>query len=567
MAMVSASALETLRQPPEPAMSLRMHEPFRMPTSLRKLLLLVGAVVVSAARSYNQSLPESQFNGKTWWHYVTILAGDSMEGRDTGSPGLRKAEAYVVEQLKEAGLEPAGTDGYYQPMKFESRQIVERESSVELIHNGLAQPLTLGDDAYFNTRVDLAPEVEAPLVFVGYGLRIPEKQYDDLADLDLAGKVAVVFSGSPADIPTALASHYQAAGERWKAFRKAGAVGIIGIPNPSEMDIPWARMTLSRTRPSMDLADPKFHETEGEKLSLTLNPERAEKIFAGSGHTFREIADLGRGRRSLPRFPLAVSIKAKAKMEKADVESSNVVARLSGGDPRLRDEYVVLSAHIDHLGIGEPVKGDRIYHGAMDNASGDAVLLDVAASLKKSRQKLRRSLLFVFVTGEEKGLLGSRYFASKPTVPVKSMVANINVDMFLPIVPLKVLTVLGLTESDLGDTAQKVAESNGVKVQADPQPLRNLFIRSDQYNFIREGIPAVAMEVAPEPGSPEEKIFKDWLTERYHAPADDLHQPVDLTAAAGYEEVVRGLMIAVANSDQRPQWKSTSFFRRYAGAG
>jgi Zn-dependent M28 family amino/carboxypeptidase len=204
----------------------------------------------------------------------------------------------------------------------------------------------------------------------------------------------------------------------------------------------------------------------------------------------------------------------------------------------------------------------------MDNASGTALLLDVAASLKKSPETLKRSILFVFVTAEEKGLLGSKYFAAKPTVDAHAMVADINTDMFLPIVPLKLLTVYGLAESDLGDMAREAAQARGVAVQADPQPLRNLFIRSDQYNFIRHGIPALAMGVSPDPESAEQKQkFRDWLTQRYHAPSDDLNQPVELPAAALYEEVVRGLMISVANANQRPQWKADSFFRRYSQAG
>ncbi len=246
--------------------------------------------------------------------------------------------------------------------------------------------------------------------------------------------------------------------------------------------------------------------------------------------------------------------------------SSNIVASLSGSDPQLKNEYVVLSAHIDHVGIGEPVNGDRIYNGAMDNASGVAVLLDVAASLKKHPESLKRSLLFVFVTGEEKGLLGSKYFAAHPTVDAKSMVADINIDMFRPLVPLKLITVLGLAESDLGDAARQVAESDGVTVQADPQPLRNVFVRSDQYSFIRRGIPSLAMDIAP--STPQEKqIYQDWLTNRYHAPSDDLDQPVDLASAGKYEDIIRLLMIKVANDPGRPQWKADSFFRRYAEPG
>ena len=340
---------------------------------------------------------------------------------------------------------------------------------------------------------------------------------------------------------------------------------MISIPNPVSMDVPWSRIALNRNHVSMELADPVFHDTAGQQVSMLFNPAKAEQLFAGTGHSFDELAALGKDRKPLPHFALPVSIRVKAKLEKKEIESANIVAKLPGSDPALKNEYVVLSAHIDHIGIGEPINGDRIYNGAMDNASGSAVLLDVAASLKKSPEKLKRSLLFVFVTGEEKGLLGSKYFTQYPTVDAKSMVADINIDMFLPIIPLKTLVVFGLAESDLGDLVTQVAQAHGVQVEPDPEPQRNLFIRSDQYNFIRHGVPALAMGVAPDPNSAEQKkIFKDWLTNRYHAPSDDLQQPIDLSAAAQYEEIIRGLMVDVANDEHRPEWKTNSFFRRYA---
>ena len=532
-----------------------------MRAKLQLLLLTFGLAV----NLWAQQPTANHFDGKTWWSHVKILADDKMEGRETGSEGLRKAEQYIVQQLTEAGLEPAGTNGYYQPLKFISRQIIEKESTAALVRNGAEEPLSLSEDAYFSTRVDLSPdEVKAPLVFVGYGLKIPEKNYDDFAGLDLKGKIAVLLSGSGSDIPAALASHYQSAGERWKALRQAGAIGVISIPNPASMDIPWSRIALNRAHPQMELEGSEFHETAGEKIALIFNPAKAEKLFAGSGHSFQEIAALGKDRKPLPHFPLAVSLKARARVQTTKIDSSNLVAKMPGSDPKLNNEYVVLSAHVDHIGIGEPINGDRIYNGAMDDGSGSALLLDMAESFKNHPEKIRRSILFVFVTAEEKGLLGSKYFAAHPTVDSKSIIADINVDMFLPIVPLKVLRVQGLSDSDLGDRAREAAQANGVRVQPDPEPLRNLFIRSDQYNFVRHGIPALIMDVGFDPGSPEQKTFKDWLTNRYHAPSDDVDQPVDLQAAALYEEIVRELLISVANADGRPQWKPDSFFRRYA---
>jgi Zn-dependent M28 family amino/carboxypeptidase len=507
----------------------------------------------------------SHFDGQSWWDHIKILADDKLEGRDTGSRGERAAQAYAVEQLKSSGAQPAGTDGFYQLVRFVVRKIVEKDCSLALIHDGKREPLTLGDDAIIGTRVMPSRKVAAQLVFVGYGLKVPEKNYDDFAGLDVRGKMVVIFGGSPSEIPSALAAHYQTAAERWKVLRAAGAIGTVSLINPASMDVPWSRIALNRAHPTMDLDYPEFHETEGAQLTVSINPASAEKLFAGSGHTFAEIAGLGKERKPMPHFPLAVSLEARTRVEVSRVKSANLVAKIPGSDPALKDEFVVLSAHLDHVGIGEPINGDRIYNGAMDNGSGSALLLDMAASFKKNPESLRRSILLVLVTGEEKGLLGSKYFAAHPTVPPKSIVADINTDMFLPIVPLKLLTVEGLTESDLGDHAREIAESLGVKVQPDPEPQRNLFVRSDQYNFIRHGVPAVAMSVAPDPDSPEQKkLFKDWLTYRYHAPSDDVNQPIDLTAAAKYEEVVRALLISIANDGHRPQWKEDSFFRRYA---
>lgn len=249
----------------------------------RKLVLAAGLLFAVSAVSQTTQ----HFDGKTWWNSVKVLAADNMEGRETGSKGLEAAEAYVVTQLRQAGLQPAGKDGYYQPVNLQSRQIIEKDSSLALIRDEKVEPLTLGEDAFFSTRVDLAAEVRAPLVFVGYGLTVPEQYYDDLAALDLKRKIAVIVTGSPSEIAGALAAHSSSAAERWKAFRKAGAIGIIGIPNPAAMDIPWSRMSVNRTHVSMTLADPNFDDTPGERLSVIFNPAHAEELFTGSGHTLR----------------------------------------------------------------------------------------------------------------------------------------------------------------------------------------------------------------------------------------------------------------------------------------
>jgi Zn-dependent M28 family amino/carboxypeptidase len=541
----------------------------------RSVSLFLPALLVSLAAPAQQTSvaqgdshaasPASHFDGNSWWAHVKFLADDSLEGRNTGSEGLRKAQAYAVEQFQKAGLEPAGVNGFYQPVRFNQFQVDELKSSLALVSKGKAEPLSFADDAFLSSRSTRATVyLQAPLVFIGYGLKIPEKNLDELAGLDLNGKVVVYLAGSPADIPAALASHYQTAGERWKSLHAAGVLGVVTIFNPASMDIPWSRISANRNEPSMDLAGSEFAETPGQQIGVAFNPASAEKLFAGSGHTFAEIAALGKDRKPLPHFPLAVSLSTQAAIQTTPIESANLVAKLLGSDPTLKDEYVVLSAHIDHVGIGAPINGDRIYNGAMDDGSGSALLLDMAASLKAHPETLKRSVLFLLVTAEEKGLLGSKYFAAHPTVPIKSIVADVNVDMFLPIVPLKLLTIQGIDESDLGTRAAAIAQSMGIKPIADPEPLRNRFIRSDQYSFIKKGIPSVKVDVGFEVGTPEQKIFKDWLTNRYHAPSDDVNQPVDLQTAAGYEEFTRRLLLETANDGARPQWKQDSFFRRYA---
>jgi Zn-dependent M28 family amino/carboxypeptidase len=380
--------------------------------------------------------------------------------------------------------------------------------------------------------------------------------------LDLKGKIVVFLTGGPDSIPGPLKSHYSSASERWAALKRAGAIGVVTIANPKSMDIPWERSTLARLHPSMSLADAALAETAGLQFSLTMNPAHADKLFAGTDHTFAEILAAADANKPLPRFPLAVSIRATQSLKQSEVESPNVVGEMPGSDPKLRDEYVVLSSHLDHLGVGEPIQGDRIYNGAMDDASGVATVLEVARMLKAAAP--RRSVICLAVTAEEKGLLGSKFFSIHPTVPAGKIVADINLDMFLPLHPLHYLEVQGLGESTLGDQIRAVAAEFGVEVQADKEPNRNLFIRSDQYSFIKQGVPALAFKFGYLKGSPEEKLHKDWLKNRYHAPSDDLDQPVDKAAAAEFNHIILELAARVANDPNRPQWNKDSFFRRFA---
>jgi len=528
----------------------------------RRTSILVASAVVGLALVARGA---GDTGGARWWSHVAYLADDKLEGRDTGSVGHRRAAEYVAGEFAKLGLVAAGTEGYIQPVRFKSKEIDEANSSLSLLRPGGLEPLALGPEAIISLRADPAPTVDADLVFAGFGLANAEAGHDDFAGLDVKGKVVVVLAGAPASIAGPLAAHMQSAGERGDLLRKLGAIGMVTIQNPKNMDIPWERSSLARFMPAMSLADPSMDDYRGLSIAVGINPARADKLFAGSGHTMAEILDAADTGKPLPRFPIPAKLIAKVAVKRADVESQNVAAILPGTDPKLKDEFVVFSAHLDHIGVGKPINGDPIYNGAMDNASGVAAMLDVAAMMKEAGTRLRRSVLFVAVTGEEKGLLGSRYFANRPTVPPRQIVADLNTDMFLPLYPMRRLTVYGIDESDLGDDARSVAASLGISAEPDPEPKRNVFIRSDQYSFIRRGIPSIALKVGFEKGSPEEALSKKWLTERYHAPSDDLNQPVDKQSAADFDALVARLLERVANRDSRPSWKASSFFKRFAG--
>jgi len=490
---------------------------------------------------------------------VAFLADDRLKGRETGSPEHREAAEYIARQFKDAGLQPAGTDGYFQSVPFRSRSIVEERSSLSLVRGSEVVPVVLGDEATFSMRIEPAAHVEAPIVFAGYGLQVPESKHDDLAGLDLKGKVVMLLTGGPSSIPGPLLAHYQ--NTRWSYLKQAGAIGVISIQNPKGQDIPWDRSKLARFLPSMAIADPALDETAGQQLAVTVNAAAAEKFFVGSGHRFAELLELSNAGQVLPRFTIPASVRATVAIDAQSLRSDNVAGILPGTDPVLKNEYIIVSAHLDHVGTGKG-SGDVIYNGAMDNASGIATLIETAkaAAAKKGN---KRSIIFLAVTAEEKGLLGSRYFANKPTVAAKSIVADLNTDMFLPLFPLHSVIVQGLEESDLAADLRNTARPMGIEVYSDPEPERNAFVRSDQYSFIRTGVPSISLKVGFVKGSPEHEMVKKWRTERYHAPSDDLAQPIDRKSAEDFNKVYVALIEAVANRPTRPAWNDDSFFKRF----
>lgn len=499
--------------------------------------------------------------GKSWWSHVQYLASDALEGRKAGTAGYEKAAKYVAARFDELNLRPGGSKGWYQPVPYERKELDETQSKVELILNGRAETLNFQHEVNLSVRGEPGRVLEAEMAFVGNGLVVAEAGIDDLKGMDLKGRIAVVLPGAPKTLPGPLASHAQSTAELWRGLRRAGAIGIARLYNTNRADIPWERHTLARAEPVLVLGDRELVDTEGQQAYLTFSAAGAAKLLEGSGHTYEELLQKDRAGEPLPAFPLRAKIRVKAAFSVNPLTSDNVIGVLPGSDPALKNEFVVFSAHLDHLGTGEPIAGDAVYNGAMDNASGVATLIETARAMQ--RKKLKRSVAFVAVTGEESGLTGSRYFASHPTLNGR-VVADLNTDMYLPIIPLKGIAVMGMDESDLGAEFAAAANGFGVAAERDPEPQRNSFTRSDQYSFIRLGIPALAFKFYAAPGTPEAATIRKWRTERYHAPSDDLNQPVNIEGAARFNTLMAVFLERVANRIERPHWKDESFFRRFA---
>jgi Zn-dependent M28 family amino/carboxypeptidase len=489
-----------------------------------------------------------------WWKVITVLADDSLHGRTTGSEDYLKAAHYVAQEFQKAGLEPIGTDGYFQTAHMAMSKLVPEHSGIALLTNGKADTLNLGTDATIAVTTTKVPRAEGPMVFVGYGLKFPGAR-DDVGATDVRGKVVVYLNKLPAGLGATLMAHSRSG--RWDALRAAGAVAAIAITEPPAPGAPPAR---GRGGVATGLAD----DPNGGAVMITMPPFAAERLFAGSGHTYAEIAALASKDSAaiLPTFALVPRLQVWDELSTTPLEAPNVLGLLRGSDPALKDQYVIISAHLDHLGIGRPVNGDSIYNGAMDNASGIATMLETARRFHDRGIKPKRSLIFAAVTGEERGELGSGYFATHPTVPVSQIAADLNTDMWQPHIPLKGVFGYGADESDLGNDLRKALAMHGLELMQDPHPEQVRFVRSDQYAFIKRGIPALAFKIGYVAGSQGDSIIAVWNATRYHKPSDDLDQPIDFNAAIGFNAMYFDLVRIVADRPTRPAWNANSIFRK-----
>ena len=517
-------------------------------------VLVVPSLAAQGAAAGASQQPPAGSAAEGWWRHVQVLAHDSLKGRDTGSPGHESAVRYIARQFEAAGLKPGGTDGWFQRVDFvEVKLEAERIALAMRDGTGPWTPLAVGRDLRLAPRPSTG-DVEASLVFAGYGLSLPQAGVDDLAGLDLKGKIVVHVNGVPKGLSAALQAH--GTRSRWTAMQQAGAVGIIAIGAGGAWNEAGGAGGVA-----IALADTMLDDTRGQRLNGTANPALAARLFAGTAIQWDSVVAMVRRGEKLPTAPLAVSLRATLPTVRRTLSSPNVVGLLPGTDPALRNEVVVYTAHTDHTGTfkGPALTGDSIFNGAMDNASGAATLIETA-KLVARRGGNKRTLAFVGVTAEEKGLLGSRYFAAHPSLTNGTLVANLNTDMFLPLIPLKGVFAYGYEESDLADDLDAVTKARGLEVLPDPEPEQNRFVRSDQYSFIRRGVPALAFKVGYRTGTPEEKTWQAWVRDHYHKLTDDVTQPVDFATAAGFNEMYADLAIRVANRARKPAWRTNSFF-------
>ncbi|MGO9258268.1 MAG: M28 family metallopeptidase [Bryobacteraceae bacterium] len=499
--------------------------------------------------------------------HMRFLADDLLEGRGTGTRGYELAAKYVASQFEGLGLQPGGTNGtYFQVVRLRRMELVPGQSSMTLVRDGREEPLAFERDfAMGGSAVYPDTSVRAPAVFVGFGVEAPDLGYNDYTSVDVRGKIVVMLYGAPARFPSAERAHYSG------IAKTEAAVGVITLWMGAVAEhFPFPRIVDHLKNPSFRWLDAQqrpndsFPEIRGGAL---LGPEGARKLFAGATKSLDQaVAD---GAASKPQafvLPLTVSIHTVTRH--IPVESPNVAAVLQGSDSKLRDEYVVYTAHVDHMGIGLPVDGDSIYNGAVDNASGTAALIEVARAFTSLPRPPRRSVLFVAVTGEEAGLIGSDYFAHNPTVSRRSLVADLNMDGISLFYDFRDIVALGEEHSSLGKIVRQAASQMDLEVSPDPMPEEVFFIRSDQYSFVRQGVPSVAIGEGFKTADPKidgKKMALEWEAKLYHTPKDDMNQPLNFIAAVRCTRVNFLAGYLTAQADQRPVWNAGDFFGKMFG--
>jgi len=498
--------------------------------------------------------------------HVEFLASDLLEGRATAARGYDIAAAYTAAQFRQLGLKPAGAEAsYFQTVPLLEATPVLPGSSAAWEVNGKTHTFEYGTEYLPSADfVSASSTLTAPLTFVGFGIQAPGQHHDDFANLDLHGRIAVVFSGAPAKFPHNQRAYYSSSYTKFPGLIARGAVGAIIVDSPEDAKLmPWDRSVAMSWIPQMrwlnDEGKPQ-NAFEQLKLRFHFNHDAASQLFEGAPRSFQDALDAAEAGEALGfELPGLLTLSATTGLRRT--QSDNVLAMVPGSDPRVRNEWVVVTAHLDHLGRGAAVNGDSIYNGAQDNALGVGIVLEMARALSASGVKPRRSIVFAAVTAEEKGLVGSDYLVQH--MSDADIVANINVDTPMLFAPTQDFVAFGEAHSSLGALARVAAANQGYRLSPDPNPAQASFVRSDQFSFIRAGIPAIVLtggNKARDKSVDMAQLRHDFREHNYHQPSDDLALPIDYASAADLARINLQIAVEAANEPRRPHWRSGDFF-------
>jgi len=524
---------------------------------------LLGLAVMTAATASAVVHADPEFSAERIKAHVTFLADDLLEGREAGTRGHEIAARYIATQFALLGIKPGGQDGgYFQNVHFLEAAHTGPKPTLILTSPRGTQQLEHGGAAIINGPVAGGTvNLNAPLVFAGYGMNDGALGYDDYAALDVRGKVAVVLLGSPKGMDSEVGAHLQS--QQGRVAAEHGAIAIIYLfTRATAAAFPWDMMRQVGADPLTTWArkdGTAFDPTYGLKAMATIDPKIAGALFEGSPKTLPQIleeADVAGGRpkgfalRSTARIAVATTVRR--------FSSPEVIGRIEGSDPTLKDEYVALMAHADHIGMKREGTGDRINNGALDNAAGVATLIEVARALATDSQRPRRSILFVANTAEEKGLLGATYFANYPTVPIERVTAAIDLDMPMLLYDFTDVVAYGAGHSSLESVFQKAGAAMGVKLSPDPMPEQAIFVRSDHYAMVKVGVPAVMLATGMANGG--EAAWAKFFANNYHKPSDDVLQAIIWNAGAKFAELNYRVVRAVADDTAAPRWYADDYF-------
>lgn len=538
---------------------------------MRSMKFVAAAVAALSFASAAAAQPAGAASAERIRAHMAFLASDLLEGREAGTRGYDIAAAYAAAQFAQLGLKPAGDEGtFFQTTPMISYRAADQGKLVLRDAKGREAALVAGEDYLISSNPAQAElSVSAPVVFVGYGVVAPERGRDDYAGLDVKGKIVVALDGAPRAFQSEERAYYRSARTKRLEAEKRGAVGFISIYTPTtEKMRPFANSAKHWQSWNMTWRQPAggpFVVAPKTPGLATLSVKGAEKLFAGAKVPLAKIyaaAETPQG--VTPRFGLPASAAVEARTELTTSESRNVAALLEGADPALKAETVVLSAHLDHEGISETVKGpDKINNGALDNAGGVATTFEVARAFVESGQRPKRSVLFLLVTAEEKGLVGAEYFARNPKAP-GPIVANVNLDMPILTYDFTDVVAFGAERSTIGPAVRRAAERVGVTLSPDPLPDEGLFTRSDHYRFVEVGVPSAFLMTGFQNGG--EAKFRGFLKDCYHKVCDDLSQPIDYAAGAKFAKINYEIARELADAAERPVWNRGDFFGGKFGA-